>query len=66
LLVRALSEIKNALHKGGCLIEGGYPIKTVFFKMLLKMFLPNGLAIRDPAIQREKNFFQTLELITVK
>jgi len=45
----AIKEIKNLMRKSGSLIAG-YPIETNFFKLLIRLFLPSGLAIRDPRI----------------
>jgi SAM-dependent methyltransferase len=50
-----INEIKASMRENSCLIAG-YPIETTLFKVLLKLFLPSGLAFRDPTILGKEKF----------
>jgi SAM-dependent methyltransferase len=56
----AITEIRDSMRKGGCLVAG-YPIETSLFKVLLRLFAPVGLVIRDPRIWGKERFERSPE-----
>ena len=59
-LNRVIKEIKNLMRENAILIAG-YPIETSFFVAFLRIFLPTGLAIRDPRIMGKEEFERSPE-----
>jgi 2-polyprenyl-3-methyl-5-hydroxy-6-metoxy-1,4-benzoquinol methylase len=54
-LERVIKEINDLMSKNAILIAG-YPIETGLFNALLRIFLPTGLAIRNPLILGKDEF----------
>jgi SAM-dependent methyltransferase len=54
-IATVVKEIADSIRGKGILVAG-YPIETRLFNALLGMFLPSGLALRDPRILGKEEF----------
>jgi SAM-dependent methyltransferase len=59
-LERAIKQMRDSMRKSGCLIAG-YPIETSLFIAFLRLFMPDGLIIRDSRIWGKEKFEKSPE-----